>query len=218
MVVDPWRSILHAILYKFKKNVDGRNVVLSIKTPSLQNVLHDLTIWVTRRLSSKREKLLTLREHIGSPLFYVGGVRRTVLISLVFCILWFVLCFACIRFVSSICVHSRYPATIAATHLNNVWNQNYDSVQRRKHCVTRAKYKNAEERCIEGRLISKLWSVGAVILFIRVVPCRHAAKDGCGNVIVSCEQMHSSLNVLGIRTRHTSCWLNKCMVVQKIKK
>ena len=41
-----------------------------------------LNIWVTRRLSYKKQELRTLCEHMGSPLFLVGPV---LLIFLVFC-------------------------------------------------------------------------------------------------------------------------------------
>jgi len=93
---------------------------------------------------STREELLTFAStEVNHGFMLLVSVE---LISLAFCMLCFVLCFVCIRFVSSACVHSRYPTTIAATHLNNVWNQNYDSVQRRKHCIKRAKYMNVEER------------------------------------------------------------------------
>ena len=126
------------------KNVDGRNVVLSIRKPNLKNVLHDLIMRLKWGCVQRERNCLPSRAQRLTTVLCCW-CPWNVLISLAFCMLCFVLCFVCIRFVSSACVHSRYPTTIAATHLNNVWNQNYDSVQRRKHCIKRAKYMNVKE-------------------------------------------------------------------------
>ena len=58
-------------------------------------VKHVITIRVTRRVSYKRQELLTNCEHLNSPLFLVGFV---LLIFLVFCVVF--LCFICLRYVS----------------------------------------------------------------------------------------------------------------------
>ena len=57
-------------------------------------VKHVLTIRVTRRVSYKRQELLTNCEHLSSPLFLVGFV---LLIFLVFCVVFYL---------SSLCVLS----------------------------------------------------------------------------------------------------------------
>ena len=56
---------------------------------------HVFTMGVTRRVSYKRQELLTNCEHLSSPLFLVGFV---LLIFLVFCVVF--LCFICLRCVS----------------------------------------------------------------------------------------------------------------------
>jgi hypothetical protein len=58
-------------------------------------VKHVITMRVTRRVSYKRQELLTNCEHLNSPLFLVGFV---LLIFLVFCVVF--LCFICLRYVS----------------------------------------------------------------------------------------------------------------------
>ena len=55
-----------------------------------------LSIWVTWRVSYKRQELLLFRKNLGSP-YVFGGAR--VLIFLIFCV---VLCFVCLRPVSCV--------------------------------------------------------------------------------------------------------------------
>jgi hypothetical protein len=57
-------------------------------------VKHVFTMRVIRRVSYKRQELLTNCEHLNSPLFLVGFV---LLIFLVFCVVF--LCFICLRYV-----------------------------------------------------------------------------------------------------------------------
>jgi hypothetical protein len=53
-------------------------------------LLPDLTIWVSRWVSYKKQELLTLRKHLGSPLFF-GGIRVDIFVSFICCAIYFVL-------------------------------------------------------------------------------------------------------------------------------
>jgi len=66
---------------------------------SARGVQYVLTKWVTWRISYKKQELLTIREHLSSPLVF-GNVRIADLL-LVFCAV-FVCMFVCLRHVSCV--------------------------------------------------------------------------------------------------------------------
>jgi len=64
-----------------------------------------LTIWVTWRVSYKIQEMLTFRDHLGSPRFFIGCVRVSHLFSFLCCVVLccvFRFCFVCLRPVSCV--------------------------------------------------------------------------------------------------------------------
>ena len=57
--------------------------------PSQTRLLSDLTTWVTRRVSYKKQEILTIRDHLNSPSYFLVGSVVHVLIG--FCVVFLVL-------------------------------------------------------------------------------------------------------------------------------
>jgi len=112
----PWHRCIASILYDVKwTNIDycTKNNVACVNS-GVQQVL---LIWVTRRVLYKRQELLTLREHMGSP-----PVFRVVRVAHLFCflccvVLFFV--FVCLRSVpvSLDCLFLIIPSVFSNIYL-----------------------------------------------------------------------------------------------------
>jgi len=72
------------------------------------DVKYVLAIRVTLRVSYKRQELLTLREHLGSPPVF-GGSRFLVFVVVCVCVICFVLCLVYPMLSVSLVVHSLSP-------------------------------------------------------------------------------------------------------------
>ena len=66
-----------------------------------------LTIWVTWRVSYKKQELLTLRSHLCSPRFFIGCVRVSHLFSFLCCVVFFA--FVCLLFFFAFVLCRVYP-------------------------------------------------------------------------------------------------------------
>ena len=109
---------------KFSRHLSIARSQYNCRVIAYSGVLHNLTRWVTWRVSYKRRELITLREQLGSLRAFLAGsmllillVRCVVFFSVVICV--FVLCLVCPK------LSLNCPFLIAPSVFSNVYLECY---------------------------------------------------------------------------------------------